>query len=56
MIQARAMMSSALCFRAIPFLIRGPDYDSRWGTQKGADQSGGAIHVLLELAAQGVGE
>jgi acetaldehyde dehydrogenase/alcohol dehydrogenase len=23
--------------RAIPFLLRGPDYDSRWATQKGAD-------------------
>jgi len=31
------MISSGLCFRAIPFLLRGPDYDSRWPTQKGAD-------------------
>lgn len=29
------MTSSGLCFRAIPFLLRGSDYDSRWATQKG---------------------
>jgi serine acetyltransferase len=32
------MISSGLCLRDIPFLLRGPDHDSRWATQKGADQ------------------
>ena len=47
----RQMLFRGRGLRAIPFLLLGPDYDSRWATQKGADQPRPTADILAALTS-----